>query len=127
MRVEMKGEVECAVEEKLTRKFDDLDEGVRWIYFYHGIRNIEDFCIKRMRKVLNIPARTDITYSEIIDRFHAKFNYAGVSKSNVMSLKDSKSRVVANIIFHLDIQSDAEMSRIWRLIQSTFREDAERK
>jgi len=127
VRAEVKGEVERAVEEKLARKFDDLDEGVRWVSFYHGIRNIEDFCIKRMRKVLNIPTRTDITYSEIVDRFHAKFNYAGVSKSDVMSLKDSKSRTVANSIFHLDVQSDAEVSRMWRLIQPTFREDAERK
>ena len=127
VRAEVKGEVEHAVEEKLARKFDDLDEGVRWIYFYHGIRNIEDFCIKRMRKELNIPTRTDITYSEIVDRFHAKFNYADVSKSDLMSLKDSKSRTVANTIFHLDVQSDVEVSRMWRLIQPTFREDAERK
>ena len=127
MRAEVKGEVERAVEEKLAWKFDDLDEGVRWVYFYHGIRNIDDFCIKRMRKFLNISTRTDITYSEIVDRFHANFNYAGVSKSDVMSLKDSQSRTVANTIFHLDVQSDAEVSRMWRLIQPTFREDAERK
>ena len=135
LRTEVKWQVERAVEEKLAlameemwaRKFDDLDEGVRWVYFYHGIRDIEDFCIKRMRKVLNIPTRTDITYSEIVDRFHANFNYAGVSKSDIMSLKDSKAGTVANTIFHLDVQSDAEVSRMWRLLQPTFREDAERK
>lgn len=124
---EVKGEVERAVEERLGRKFDDLDEGVRWAYFYHGIHNIEDFCIKRMRNALNIPMETDITYSEIVDRFHAKFNYAGVSKSDLMNLKDSKSHTIANIVFHLDVQSDAEVSRMWRLIQPTFREEAERK
>jgi hypothetical protein len=32
VRAEVKGEVERAVE-KLVRKFDDLDEGVRWVYF----------------------------------------------------------------------------------------------
>ena len=56
-----------------------------------------------------------------------KFNYAGVSKSDLMSLKDSKSRTAANTVFHLDVQSDAEVSKMWRLIQPTFREDAERK
>jgi len=122
----VKEEVERAVDEKLARKFDDLDEGVRWVYFYHGIRNIEDFCVRRMRRALNIPNRTDITYSEIVDRFHAKFNYAGVTKSDLLSLKDSKSHTAVNTVFHLDVQSDAEVSRMWRLIQPIFRKDAER-
>jgi hypothetical protein len=127
VRAEVKGEVQRAVDEKLASKFDDVDEGLRWVYYYHGIRNIEDFCLKRMRNVLNISSKTDMTYSEIVDLFHAKCNYAGVSKSDVMSLKDSKSRTAANTIFHLDVNSDDEVSRMWRLMQPTFREDAERR
>jgi len=94
--------------------------------FYHGIRNIEDFCVTRMKKALNSPPRTDVSYSEIIDRFHSKFNYDGVLESDLMSLKDSKSRTVANAVFHLDFRSDDQVSKMWRLIQPTFREDAER-
>ena len=127
MGTEVKEEVERIVDGKLARRFEDIDEGVRWVYFYHGIRNIEDFCIKRMRRMLNIPQKTEVTYSETVDRFHAKFNYAGVSKSDLMSLKDSKSRTAANIVFHLDVQSESEISRMWRLIQPKFREDAQKR
>jgi len=79
-----------------------------------------------MKKALNSPPRTDVSYSEIIDRFHSKFNYDGVLESDLMSLKDSKSRTVANAVFHLDFRSDDQVSKMWRLIQPTFREDAER-
>lgn len=54
---------------QLEEKMANLEECINWRAHAHGIRNIEDFAMKRMRKALKIPAKTQVKHATIVDRF----------------------------------------------------------
>ncbi len=106
---------------KQEEKAADLEEFTKWVTHAYGIRNIEDFAIKRMRKALKIPEKAQVTHATVVDRFIAQYSFPVVTKQDLQSLKSSQLRTDANRTFHLDIIYDEEkINRIWRVLKSTI-------
>lgn len=103
---------------QLEEKMANLEECTNWMAHAQGIRNIEDFAMKKMRKALKIPEKIQVAHATVVARFIIKYisqySFPIVTNLDLQSLKSSQPRTDANRIFRLDIIDDEEkIDRIW--------------
>jgi len=86
------------------------------------IRNIQDWSLMRMRRVLKM--NDDTLFETIIDRFIADYNFYGISKNDILSLKNNQDTRTANEMFHinLDTTSSEKIESWWMFMKRSLNE-----
>jgi len=108
--------------DRVATAMAELNENLRMLSKAHGIRNVEDWCIKRMVKLLGIHDDETITTADVVDRFLNSFTFGGVTKGDIESLKHSKGRQMANEVIRIKYGMDGieDMARVWKFLKPSL-------
>jgi hypothetical protein len=122
MRRDLLSEIDQRIEARETARMAEKDDFVEQLFRAHGIRNIEDWAIGRMREELGLSKVSDVTYSVIIDRFVKEFDFDGVTPRDLEQLKFSSARTQANLLFHINLQNtdSGELLRFWTRLRPSL-------
>jgi hypothetical protein len=110
--------------QKVETRFSEQDIRISRLYRGYSVRNIEDSCLHRMKRIMNIPKKAKVNYTELVREFTQKYKATIVSVEDLRSLGRSIAREEANEIFHVDINlEDREaVDDIWKITKLTLPE-----
>jgi hypothetical protein len=110
--------------QKVETRFSQQDVRISRLYRGYGVRNIEDFCIQRMKRIMNIPKKEKVIYTELVREFTRKYKASIVSVEDLKTLGRSIAREEANDLFHIDIdlEDPEEIDDIWKVTKLTLLE-----
>jgi exosome complex RNA-binding protein Csl4 len=127
MREELSLDVKSVIAieiEKTEASFSQQDIRMSRLYRDYDICNIEDFCIQRMKRIMNIPKKKIIVYTDLVKEFTRKYKVSIVSVEDLGSLAQSAAHHDANDIFHIDIDvaDSEEIDDMWKVTKLTLPE-----
>jgi hypothetical protein len=87
------------------------------------IRNIQDWSLGRMRKVLKLDE--DPRIETIVDSFIERYDFYGISRNDLLSLKNSPERTEADDLFHISLETTSaeKIDKLWKVIKMTLNEE----
>jgi rRNA maturation endonuclease Nob1 len=110
--------------QKVETRFSQQDVRMSRLYHGYGVCNIEDFCIQRMKRIMNIPKKEKVIYTELLREFTRKYKASIVSVEDLKTLSRSIAHEEANDLFHIDIdlEDPEEVDDIWKVTKLTLPE-----
>ena len=120
---ECKAELRKELDTKLAANIKMQEDTIQLISKDVLIRNIQDWSLMRMRRALKMD--DDTLFETVIDRFIADYNFYGISKNDILSLKNSQDRRTANEMFHinLDTTPSEKIESWWMFMKQSLSEE----
>ena len=126
---EIEQKIEQKIERKIERKIEQMVREyienqtafVRHILQAHAIRNIQDWRVLSMKRLLRLPKTDASTFREVVSAFLRRFDVTGLYPADLQSIISSTDRDNSNAVFHIDVNNvdDQLMRQMFSCIKTS--------
>lgn len=92
---------------------------------FASLRTVEDWVIKRMKTVANLPA--ELSHSETVEYFLRNYEVNGVPRKYFLSLRHSATRQTANNYVHVSPDDSDTIDTMWKSVSRTLSAEDKKK
>lgn len=118
MNEEFRNQWNTDIDARVAKYLTELHEKLRMLSKAHGIRNVEDWCIKRMAELLGI-RDGKITSADVVERFLQSFAFSEITRVDIESLEESEmANTTINIKYRTDRAED--MVTTWKFLRPSL-------